>query len=48
VTRIHARSGEPAEPIFRLEGGPGEANMDFPMASRFAEDRDVVVVVLQA
>jgi hypothetical protein len=48
VTRIRARSDQRAEPIFRLEGGPGETNMDFPMASRFAEDRDVVVVVLQA
>jgi hypothetical protein len=47
VIRIRARSDQQVEPIFRLEGGPGETNMDFPMASRFAEDRDVVVVVLQ-
>ena len=47
VIRIRARSDQQVEPISRLEGGPGETNMDFPMASRFAEDRDVVVVVLQ-
>ena len=30
VTRIHARSANPGEPIFRLEGGPGITNMEFP------------------
>jgi pimeloyl-ACP methyl ester carboxylesterase len=44
VTRIRARFEQPAEPVFRLEGGPGKTNMEFPMASRFAEDRDVVLV----
>ena len=44
VTRIKARSGSSAEPIFRLEGGPGLTNMAFPDASRFADDRDVVLV----
>jgi pimeloyl-ACP methyl ester carboxylesterase len=44
VTRIHARSGAAAKPIFRLEGGPGISNMEFPMASRFAQQRDVVLV----
>jgi len=44
VTRIRARSGNPAEPIFRLQGGPGITNMEFSQASRFAEDRDVVLV----
>jgi pimeloyl-ACP methyl ester carboxylesterase len=44
VTRIKARSETPAEPIFRLEGGPGVTNMEFDRASRFAEDRDVVLV----
>ena len=44
VTRIKARSAHPAEPIFRLEGGPGMTNMTFPMASRFADDHDVVLV----
>ncbi len=44
ITRIKARSAHPAEPIFRLEGGPGMTNMKFPMASRFADDHDVVLV----
>jgi pimeloyl-ACP methyl ester carboxylesterase len=44
VTRIRARSNHPGEPIFYLEGGPGITNMVFPQASRFAHDRDVVLV----
>ena len=44
VTRIHSRSDNPAEPIFRLEGGPGVTNMKFSKASRFADDHDVVLV----
>jgi len=44
VTRIHARSADPAEPIFRLQGGPGITNMTFPAASRFADGHDVVLV----
>jgi pimeloyl-ACP methyl ester carboxylesterase len=44
VTRIRARSADPAEPVFRLEGGPGGTNMHFDRASRFADDRDVVLV----
>jgi pimeloyl-ACP methyl ester carboxylesterase len=44
VTRIHARSAKPGVPIFRLQGGPGLTNMDFPAASRFAGDHDVVLV----
>ena len=44
VTRIRARSGNPAEPIFRLQGGPGITNMEFRKASRFAANRDVVLV----
>lgn len=44
VTRIRARSDRPAEPIFRLQGGPGISNMEFSMASRFAENHDVVLV----
>jgi pimeloyl-ACP methyl ester carboxylesterase len=44
VTRIHARSESPAEPIFRLQGGPGISNMEFSTASRFAENHDVVLV----
>ena len=44
VTRIKARSEHPAEPIFRLQGGPGVTNMEFANASRFADDHDVVLV----
>ena len=44
VTRIHARSADPGEPIFRLEGGPGVTNMTFLDASRVAESHDVVLV----
>src|SRR4029079_2533985 len=36
VTRMRARSADPADPIFRLQGGPGITNMTFPAASRFA------------
>jgi pimeloyl-ACP methyl ester carboxylesterase len=44
VTRIRAQTDQPAEPVFRLEGGPGKTNMNFTMASRFAGERDVVLV----
>jgi pimeloyl-ACP methyl ester carboxylesterase len=44
VTRIRAGSTDPGEPIFRLNGGPGQSNMDFPHASRFVENHDVVLV----
>jgi pimeloyl-ACP methyl ester carboxylesterase len=44
VTRIRAHSKHPGEPIFRLEGGPGNTNMAFAKASRFAGNHDVVLV----
>ena len=44
VTRILARSARPGAPVFRLEGGPGLTNMNFPDASRFAGHHDVVLV----
>lgn len=44
VKRIRARSAHPGAPIFRLQGGPGLTNMDFPDASRFAGRHDVVLV----
>jgi RND superfamily putative drug exporter len=44
VKRIRAKSDHPAEPIFRLEGGPGISNMHFAKASRIAEEHDVVLV----
>ena len=44
VTRIRALAQHPKEPVFRLEGGPGITNMQFSKASRYAADRDVVLV----
>ncbi|MGN9821364.1 alpha/beta hydrolase [Streptomyces sp. SD11] len=44
VTRVRATSANPAEPIFRLGGGPGRTNMDFPQASRLTGKHDVVLV----
>jgi pimeloyl-ACP methyl ester carboxylesterase len=44
VTRIRSRSPHPAEPIFRLEGGPGRSNMDFPFAGRYIDHHDLVLV----
>jgi pimeloyl-ACP methyl ester carboxylesterase len=44
IVRIRARSDHPREPIFRLQGGPGISNMPFPPASRYATDRDFVLV----
>jgi pimeloyl-ACP methyl ester carboxylesterase len=44
VIRILARSARPAAPVFRLEGGPGLTNMNFPDASRFTSHHDLVLV----
>ena len=44
VTRIRARSAQPDVPVFRLQGGPGITNMDFPDAGRFNDKHDVVLV----
>ena len=44
VTRVRSQSSSPSAPIFRLQGGPGITNMDFPSASRFAARHDVVLV----
>jgi pimeloyl-ACP methyl ester carboxylesterase len=44
VIRIRATSARPAEPIFRLNGGPGLTNMTFATADRFIADHDVVMV----
>ena len=44
IVRIRARSDDPGEPIFRLQGGPGISNMPFLPASRYAVDRDFVLV----
>ena len=44
VTRVRARTDNPQEPIFFLTGGPGQSNMGFATADRYAEDRDFVMV----
>jgi pimeloyl-ACP methyl ester carboxylesterase len=44
VTRVRAGADRPGPPIFRLEGGPGVTNMDFPQAPRFTDRHDVVLV----
>ncbi|MEV0386739.1 alpha/beta fold hydrolase [Nonomuraea sp. NPDC050643] len=44
VTRIRATGRNPAEPIFRLGGGPGQSNMSFKQASRLTDRHDVVLV----
>jgi pimeloyl-ACP methyl ester carboxylesterase len=44
VTRIRATGAGPAEPIFRLNGGPGATNMSFPAAGRLTDRHDVVLV----
>ena len=44
VTVIRARSAHPGVPIFRLQGGPGISNMQFPDASRFTAKHDLVLV----
>ena len=44
VTRIPARSDHAREPIFILQGGPGRTNMTFDKVSRYADERDVVLV----
>jgi pimeloyl-ACP methyl ester carboxylesterase len=44
VTRIRALSEKPAEPIFRLQGGPGITNTEFRDVSRFADEHDVILV----
>jgi pimeloyl-ACP methyl ester carboxylesterase len=44
ITRIRAQAAHPGAPIFRLQGGPGITNMDFPEAGRFTDRHDVVLV----
>src|SRR5215204_2192850 len=44
VTRIRATSNDPKEPVFFLTGGPGQSNMDFELANRYADDRDFVLL----
>ncbi|MEV5410755.1 hypothetical protein AB0K60_18155 [Thermopolyspora sp. NPDC052614] len=42
--RVRATGADPAEPIFRLEGGSGRTNVSFPTASRLTGRHYVVLV----
>jgi pimeloyl-ACP methyl ester carboxylesterase len=44
LVRVHATGTTHGTPVFRLGGGPGLTNLDFPQASHFTADRDVVLV----
>ncbi|GFJ76263.1 alpha/beta hydrolase [Phytohabitans houttuyneae] len=44
VVRVRATATPAAEPVFRLEGGPGQSNLDFPTAGWLSGNRDVVLV----
>jgi hypothetical protein len=44
VIRIRATGERPAEPTFRLNGGPGATNLEFPQASRLTRGHDLVLV----
>ena len=44
IVRVRSTSSNPSEPVFYLEGGPGITNVDFSEASRFVENRDVILV----
>jgi pimeloyl-ACP methyl ester carboxylesterase len=44
VIRVRATGTNPAEPIFRLGGGPGQSNMGFSRLERLIENHDVVLV----
>jgi len=44
VIRVRALRVNPAEPIFRLGGGPGQSNMGFSHLERLIENHDLVLV----
>jgi pimeloyl-ACP methyl ester carboxylesterase len=44
VIRVRATGGAPAEPIFKLGGGPGKSNMATGIVPWFVENHDVVLV----
>lgn len=44
VVRIPARSDDPGEPIFWLQGGPGQSNQQVEYASRYVDNHDFVLV----
>ena len=44
VVRIHSRAPQPIEPIFWLEGGPGQSNFKARVPAWLLADHDVVLV----
>ncbi|MEU4161570.1 alpha/beta hydrolase [Actinoplanes sp. NPDC026670] len=44
VIRIRATGAVTGAPIFRLNGGPGATNLEFPQAGRLIDGHDVVLV----
>ncbi len=44
VMRLSATGAAPAEPIFRLEGGPGKSNLKFNHPAALLENHDIVQV----
>ena len=44
VIRVRATGGDPAEPIFKLGGGPGKSNMATGIVPWFIQNHDVVLV----
>ena len=44
VTRVHALSGHPEEPIFWFAGGPGSSNMGFSHMEGLIDNHDIVMV----
>lgn len=44
VVRVHASAGQPAEPIFYLQGGPGQSNLGFEPPLGLLTNHDFVMV----
>src|SRR5512138_719159 len=44
VTRLRATGSDPAEPIFGLQGGPGQSNLTFNPPAALLAGHDVVLV----
>jgi hypothetical protein len=44
ITRIHAVSDNPREPIFWFAGGPGSKNMGFSHLEGLIDNHDIVLV----
>lgn len=44
VVRLPAQSPDPGEPVFWLQGGPGQSNQEVEIANRFVDNHDFVMV----